>query len=273
MSRVFFRKELETVATYWRVFRQDGVALAFTSHNRDLHFDGIRHRAAPGMLPSSIRKTAELSREQIEVQGILSHDAITSADLRAGRYDGAQIVIGVVDWENLERLALFHGRIGSITEEAEQFEAELLSAKADLEIDLVPRTSPTCRARFCDADCGLNSAAFTHLATVQSVDIALGKVLFDTGPAPSTMLSGSIRWIDGPQAGVEMRVQDADASGMTLDRPLEEGLLPGHRALLREGCDHSLATCHGRFANSANFRGEPYLPGNDLLTRYGSGSA
>ena len=35
-----------------------------------------------------------------------------------------------------------------------------------------------------------------------------------------------------------------------------------------EGCDRTLATCAGRFGNAANFRGEPYLPGLDLLTRY-----
>ena len=37
---------------------------------------------------------------------------------------------------------------------------------------------------------------------------------------------------------------------------------------IREGCDKSLATCSGRFANAVNFRGEPHLPGIDLLTRY-----
>ena len=40
---------------------------------------------------------------------------------------------------------------------------------------------------------------------------------------------------------------------------------------LTEGCDKRFATCRTRFANSANFRGEPHLPGNDLLTRYPGG--
>jgi uncharacterized phage protein (TIGR02218 family) len=42
----------------------------------------------------------------------------------------------------------------------------------------------------------------------------------------------------------------------------------GCRAELREGCDKRFATCVSRFNNAANFRGEPHLPGNDLLTRY-----
>jgi uncharacterized phage protein (TIGR02218 family) len=43
----------------------------------------------------------------------------------------------------------------------------------------------------------------------------------------------------------------------------------GDRAEVIEGCDKTIATCAARFANAVNFRGEPYLPGIDLLTRYG----
>ena len=53
MSRVFFRAPLEAMATFWRVRRRDGVTLGLTSHDRDLWFDGIVHRAAPGMVPSA----------------------------------------------------------------------------------------------------------------------------------------------------------------------------------------------------------------------------
>jgi uncharacterized protein len=34
--------------------------------------------------------------------------------------------------------------------------------------------------------------------------------------------------------------------------------------------DQRFSTCVSRFANALNFRGEPHLPGNDLLTRYAS---
>jgi uncharacterized phage protein (TIGR02218 family) len=42
----------------------------------------------------------------------------------------------------------------------------------------------------------------------------------------------------------------------------------GARLWIGEGCDKRFATCRDRFGNAANFRGEPHLPGNDLLTRY-----
>ena len=44
----------------------------------------------------------------------------------------------------------------------------------------------------------------------------------------------------------------------------------GLRVTLREGCDHTLPTCTNRFANAVNFQGEPFLPGNDALIRYGN---
>jgi len=44
--------------------------------------------------------------------------------------------------------------------------------------------------------------------------------------------------------------------------------LGGELVEITEGCDKMLATCAGRFGNVLNFRGEPHLPGIDLLTRY-----
>ncbi len=35
-----------------------------------------------------------------------------------------------------------------------------------------------------------------------------------------------------------------------------------------EGCDRRLSTCRDRFANVANFRGFPHVPGNDFTLKY-----
>ena len=51
-------------------------------------------------------------------------------------------------------------------------------------------------------------------------------------------------------------------------QPTPFPVAPGEAAELRQGCDKRLDTCRERFANVLNFRGEPHLPGNDLLTRY-----
>lgn len=273
MTRVYFREELESVATFWRIFRRDGVALAFTSHNRDLVFDGLRHRAAPGMIPSSIRRSSGLDDDAVEVQGVLAHDAISATDLRNGRYDGARVAIGVVDWETLEWTTLFHGQLGEISEQADSFEAQLQSSKAMLDRDMIPRTSPTCRARFCDSSCRLNPARFVHLRAVGSANVETGHIAFANSIPPASLLHGALRWLDGPHAGQAMQIINADTAGIVVDSQLSGDLAAGHRFLLQEGCDHTLATCSGRFANAINFQAEPFIPGNDLLARYPTGQA
>ena len=67
MSRLWFAQPLETVATYWRVIRRDGVTLGFTTHDRDLAFGGLTHRSAPGMTPAAIRKSGGFAPDDAEV--------------------------------------------------------------------------------------------------------------------------------------------------------------------------------------------------------------
>lgn len=269
MSRVFFRQELEGVATFWRMHRRDGVTLGFTAHDRDLWFDGVRHRAAPGMVPSAIRRTSDLDEDSAEVQGALSHDAISASDLSSGRFDGARVCMGVVDWETGERATLYRGDIGTVSDEANGFSAGLRSAKSLLEADPIPRTSPTCRAQFCGPGCALSANRFTHEAMLAAVDIDFNRASFSGAITASTMLDGRLRWLDGPQAGLTLHIIGVEGDWLVFDRPLAGELAPGTRALLRQGCDHTISTCASRFGNAANFQGEPFLPGNDMLSRYG----
>lgn len=266
--RVFFDRELDTVATFWRIYRRDGAALAFTSHDRDLSFGGIRHLAAPGMIPAAIRLTSELSNDSAEVQGVLNHDSIREAELAAGLFDEAAIEIGAVDWTNLDHHTLYTGQIGRIEDDSTQFAAELRSTKSLLEQDLVPRTSPTCRAEFCGRGCGLSAARFTAMRTIAGIDLEANRVRF-AGLDGEAHVDGRLRFLAGPQTGVAFGIIDAEGEWLVLDRPLVAGTPPDTRAELREGCDHTIATCDTRFGNAANFRGEPFLPGNDLLARYG----
>lgn len=268
MPRIFFDRELDTVATFWRIYRRDGAALAFTSHDRDLHFGGIRHRAAPGMIPAAIRLTADLANDSAEVQGAIHHDAIRDVDLAAGLFDEAAIEIGAVDWESLEHHTLYTGQVGRIEDDRSQFSAELRSNKSLLEQDLVPRTSPTCRAEFCGRGCGLSAARFTSVEVLGAFDQERNRVRF-IGLEGERYVDGRVRFMSGPQTGLAFGIINAEDDWLALDRPLAEGTVPGTRAELREGCDHTVATCSERFGNSVNFRGEPFLPGNDLLARYG----
>lgn len=269
MTRRWFAGELEAVATFWRIARRDGVTLGFTSHDRDLWFDGVLHLAAPGMVPSAIRRSNAVEPDSAEMQGALNHGSIRGEDLASGRFDGAAVSVGVVDWQTREQMVLFSGSIGAVGRQGDSFTAELLSAKVELDRELVPRTAPTCRAEFCGPGCTLSPARFTHELHVAEADEERGAVRFAAIDA-ETLVYGTLRWVDGPHVGLDFRITGREGSWLLLDRPFAADRTAGSRALVIEGCDHTLATCAMRFGNAVNFQGEPFLPGNDLLTRYGS---
>ncbi|WP_369026592.1 DUF2163 domain-containing protein [Qipengyuania sp. RANM35] len=267
MSRIFFERELDTAAAWWRIYRSDGVTLGFTTHDRDLLFDGVLHRAAPGMLPSAIRKTVGFTDDESEVEGAISHAAIREEDLVAGRYDGARVESGIVDWQSLETATLHGGSIGSVSQEGGKFAAQLRSAKADLDVDPVPLSSPTCRASFCGPECALNPLDHETRTTIWSVDPDANRITTEEADH-SGYSFGTVTFLDGTMAGLSARIIATSQVGLNLDRPVDPALATGARVKLREGCDKTIATCAGRFDNACNFRGEPFLPGNDMLAQY-----
>lgn len=267
MSRTFFAAELDTAASWWRIHRRDGVTLGFTTHDRDLWFDGVLHRAAPGMLPSAIRRTSGFEDDPGDVEGALSHDAVRAEDLAAGQFDGARIESGIVDWDALTGATLYSGTIAGLHQEGSGFRAELASAKARLAQDPIPLSSPTCRAHFCGPGCGLSSEAHSARARVVAVDTDAGAVTLDLADA-APYRHGELRWLDGHATGLAARILDTDGSVLTLAGRLDPALGEGLRVRLREGCDRTIATCTARFGNAVNFRGEPFLPGNDMLAHY-----
>ncbi|GAB5348911.1 DUF2163 domain-containing protein [Alteriqipengyuania sp. 357] len=262
---------LATRAFFWRIERRDGVTLGFTSHDRNLALDGLVLQAAPGIRPGALRQTAAIEGDDAQMEGVLTHAAISAADLAAGRFDGASVSMGRIDWQTGEAQTLFGGTIGQTEQVSDGFSAQLRSPKAALDFDPVPRTSPACRARFCGPGCNLSPPRFTHEASVLVLDRAADAVSFgELAPAP--FVFGELRWLDGPAAGLRQGIVAGESGMLVLDGPLAEGVGPGTRAELREGCDRTIATCSARFDNALNFRGEPFLPGNDLVARYPSRS-
>ena len=261
---------LTTLAMLWTLERRDGVTNGLTDHDRDLTIDGRRYHAAPGMTPAAIERSDGLDAAMSEAQGALTSDAIAAADLIAGRWDAARITVAVVDWATgSEPLVLNSGTIGAvdIAEEAGSFTAELLGAAAALDGAVTEETSATCRATLGDRRCRVAMAGRRRLA--RTVSVAGAAVTLDQHePVPNAYGGGTLRWMSGPACGLEQVIMRSDDRVVTLSDHVPAGAGQGALVMLREGCDKTVATCAERFGNVVNFRGEPYLPGMDLLTRY-----
>lgn len=260
--------ELTHLALCWRLVRRDGVALGFTSHDRPLLFDGLLHLARPGMTPSAVVLGDGLEADAMEVAGALSAGALTAADLLAGRWDGARLQLMLVDWRDpgTGHHSLAIGTLGEVTvgDGADAgFTAELVGPGAALAASAVETCSPECRAELGDARCRVSLRGRERIVTLAGAQP--DRVCAD-GIVAGDHAHGTLLVLDGPAAGLERRLIAEDDGWLLFDEPL--GLAIGTRALLREGCDKRFATCRDRFGNAANFRGEPHVPGADLLTRY-----
>ncbi|MDG2534473.1 DUF2163 domain-containing protein [Sphingomonas sp. HITSZ_GF] len=262
-------ENLTTLALCWRIERRDGVTIGLTAHDRDLLWDGLAHRAAPGMTPSAIMRGAGIDPASMDVTGALTSDAISEADLLAGRWDGARVALFACDWTDPARqVALGEGTIGAVETRDGMLTAELRGAMAALERAVVEETSAECRAELGDRRCRVAMAGRRRFATVTAIaDCVL--TLDAAEPFANGYAQGRLRWIGGANSGLEDTILHSEGMTLTLRRPPRFDA-PG-QVLLIEGCDKTLATCAGRFGNALNFRGEPYLPGIDLLTRYPGG--
>ncbi|CAM8660612.1 DUF2163 domain-containing protein [Sphingobium cupriresistens] len=263
---------LNTLAFCWRIERRDGVTIGLTSHDRDLVIGGLTHRAAPGMTPSAVRAGIGLDGEDSDVAGALSSDAIREADLMAGRWDGAALELRLTQWEEPGALWLLlaRGEIGAVARKGGAFTAELLGAAAVLSGPVAPSTSPDCRARLGDGACRVDMAGRRKIVTVSGVEDGEVAMVDESGGGlvAGDYAFGTLRWLGGANAGLTQAVVDNGADKVVLADPPAFSVAAGTLALLTQGCDRQLATCAARFGNARNFRGEPYLPGMDLLTRY-----
>lgn len=261
------------LAWCWRIERADGAVLGLTTHDRDLMLGGLIYRSAPGIRPSAIVQARGLSGDSLDIEGALTAEAIAASDLAQGRWDGARLTLAVADWQaaDARHLVIAEGNLGAVSSDGVGFTAELGSLDVRLDAPAVPETSAECRAELGDALCRVAMAGRVWRSSVTA--LAGREVTLARGWAGGIFAFGRLRWIDGPLRGLSSAIAAHDGDRLVLvERPDTGGAtLTGLTVELREGCDKRAATCSGRFANIANFRAEPHLPGIDLLTRFPGG--
>ena len=79
-----------TLCRAWRVTCRDGFRLGLTEHDQRLVFDGTVFEPGTGFAATEASSASGLAAPGAEVRGGFSSEAITEADLAAGRYDGAR---------------------------------------------------------------------------------------------------------------------------------------------------------------------------------------
>lgn len=263
-----------THARAWAVTRRDGLALGFTDHDAEIAFEGITFRPRSGMAAGMLSQGTGLSVDNGEAVGLLSDEAISDADLRAGRWDGADIRLWEVDWTAPEaRKLLFRGSLGEVTTSGARFRAELRGLTEPLNHPRGRVYHPRCAAVLGDRACGLDLTRPGLMAAgVVRAVVAAGEWIVEGVEAhdPGWFAHGRVVMQSGAAAGLAaaLRADSVLADGarrLVLWAP--PGMVPvaGDAVHLTAGCDKAGATCRLKFDNYLNFRGFPHLPPEDWL--------
>ncbi len=265
-----------TTAKCWRLIRKDGVTLGFTDHDRPLVIAGTDCTPTFGLDGGEVPSRLGQQVETGEVLGVLDNAAIAEADILQGRYDGARVETWLVNWSDPSQcLMLRVDTIGEIVREDGVFRAELRSPQQALNITRGRMFQGLCDAIVGDERCGvdLGNAAYRAEAVVVGVidDFHL-RVSGLAGFEENWFAFGVAQWTDGERHGLRDPImthrRDADGDTLGFSSRVGEWCALGDALIVTVGCDQRFTTCREKFANTANFRGFPHIPGSDYVLRH-----
>ncbi len=251
-----------------KVVRADGVTIGLTDTNQNFTFDGALYQYAAGMTASSIPSDTTVSGGVLSVKTLEASvaAAITAKDIRAGKYEGADVWIYELDptipglaTMMPAQAAIVRGRYRVSKAEIKRAE-KTFTLKETLSL-LTQSTGRTVEKR-CDVEVTWNKrcdpsqtlrAEFSFSRMLQSAP-ALDTLLFaGDSHASGYFACGQVVWTSGANAGLAMNVKAhsllagnvaqivlSNATGSVLT-----GYPPaaGDVATLVRGCDRTAATC------------------------------
>lgn len=256
-----------TLAMCWKITRRDGTVLGFTDHDVDVRYENVTYLAASGFTPSAVASSSMLNVDDLDVEGMLSANAISENDIMNGAYDYAQIEVFQLNYNDPTQgtLSLRTGWLGEVQTQGDQFVAEVRGLAQQLSQTLGDRYSAGCRANLGDARCRVDLAGFMHNGTI--TDVTSKSVISDSTrtQADGYFTNGTLKFTSGANAGRTLEIKNYTDGEFVAVLPFPADIAVGDTYIAVAGCDKRLVTCRDVFANAENFRGEPHVPGIDRM--------
>lgn len=265
-----------TLCWCWKIVRHDGATQGFTDHDEPVAFDGVTYEASSGFTASEVQSTLGLAVDNLTVMGALNSDTINEDELAAGLYDDAAIEIWRVNWQSTDqRVLMRRGNLGQVTRGKTAFQAEMRGLAHRLNQSVGRCYGYGCDADLGDARCTIDLAdpSFSGTGIVASATDARRFAVSGLGAYTDQWFGGGrLVWTSGANSGRAMEVKRHGVAGtgisIELWQAMSEAVAAGDTFTITAGCDKQFTTCKAKFDNALNFRGFPYMPGNDAVTSY-----
>lgn len=262
-----------TLAHLVKLTRRDGFVLAVTlDHDRPITYDGLVYQPAMGMVPTDIETSSSLSVDNLDAKGALMVLGISEQDIACGLWDLCEVHVMRVNWMNpaIGAEKLKRGWFGEISIGRGTFQNEVRGITQKLQQTIGEVVSASCKADLFDSRCTVQATEgvwkFSSVA-VSSVTserqftaswIQLVEGFFD---------GGKVTWTTGANEGLSMEVRKHLAGGsFELQEPMPYPIAEGDQFTAYAGCmKRYTEDCSQKFQNIINFRGFPFVPGQDQM--------
>ena len=285
--------ETATLATVWMIRRRDGQTFFQTDHDQDLVSrtrigsiaPPVTFSAAQGYSRTAIGGHSDLSVDTVDLGGFFA-DPDVIAEIRARRFDYAEVMLALVNWADMSMGAMIlkTGFLGElILSPSGRFDFEVRSLSQRVSQSVGDTYQPMCRVDLGDPHtCNAPPSWFKQFAGRVTALVDGDRHRFGCLiQVPGTLAhqssryfnGGTLRWLSGDNAIVAGEAAAGHAAAVRrgtkflvdMAQPTPFPAQIGDKFLIWPGCDKRLETCHTKFRNAENFRGEPHLPGRDFL--------
>ena len=271
-----YKQEVTTLAQVFKLTLRNGEVMGFTSFDKDIVFTEepqLIYKAFSGMTPSAVNSSSNFSVGGLDVEGFLEDSRITESDLKYGKYDYADVIIGELNWNDLpyswSKVNIKRkGKLGEVRIEGGKFIGEIRGLTQSLQNKIGSIYQTTCRANLGDSKCGVNLNSFKEISTVTDIvdNIYIYTTLTNTN---GYFNGGKITFTSGLNNGLSYEIKSWDGIKIELQIPANYKINLGDSFTVFVGCDKSITTCQDRFGNAINFRGEPFIPITSTLVNGG----
>lgn len=274
-----------TLAVLLKLTRKDGTVYAFTDHDASIVYGGSTYTPQLGLTRTADSSNSDMSPDNQDATLFLDDATITERDLRGKLFDGATVEIRVVNWADLTQgeVKLRKGTGGQLTIIRGQFTMAVRGLLNKLGIVTGETFGAPCRAQLGDSKCGIDITGYQQNGSVSSSADAYTLTpnsglkkktpLVNTDPAPSGWFNdGILTFSSGVNNGLSYQIGTWDGTALTFKNPLFAVPAASDTFVIEPGCNHdstpATGDCQTKFANIANFRGEPFIPGQDQVLDY-----
>ena len=268
------------LATCMKITRTDNTVYGFTTYDKELVIDGVYYEPAASFNPSDIASSNTMDVDNLNVEGVLDSDTITEDELRAGRWDYAAFRIFQVNYSDLTQGDKKDraGHLGEVTVHRQTFVAELMGMMEAYTISVGDLTQPMCRTSLGSSLCkfGLGSPNILSVSGTITLCETDFFTLTDTSRTEQTGTfdEGVITFTSGLANGLSYEVKayvlnGSPNGGLWITKTPVAYDVTGATYTMSQGCNRLFTTCRDTFNNVINFRGEPWLRGNDTLVQVG----